>query len=55
MQALSGCSFWQSRAMRLLVIFGPPAVGKLTVGRETAERILMWLDEPAGWRSDRAR
>ncbi|WP_458114324.1 hypothetical protein M1D88_09770 [Arthrobacter sp. R1-13] len=24
--------------MRLLVIFGPPAVGKMTVGREIAQR-----------------
>ncbi|WP_299168184.1 hypothetical protein [uncultured Arthrobacter sp.] len=29
---------WQSYWMRLLVIFGPPAVGKMTVGREIAER-----------------
>ncbi len=26
------------RGMRLLVIFGPPAVGKMTVGREVAAR-----------------
>jgi len=29
---------WQSCYMRLLVIFGPPAVGKMTVGREIARR-----------------
>lgn len=31
-------SLWQSLGMRLLVIFGPPAVGKMTVGREIARR-----------------
>lgn len=31
-------TLWQSPRMRLLVIFGPPAVGKMTVGREIADR-----------------
>lgn len=31
-------SLWQSYCMRLLVIFGPPAVGKMTVGREVARQ-----------------
>lgn len=34
----AGQSLWQSYFMRLLVIFGPPAVGKMTVGREIAQR-----------------
>jgi len=37
-RGIANDSLWQSCSMRLLVIFGPPAVGKMTVGREVARQ-----------------